>query len=180
LFNVRRERRTLIFKILEYINLYYFIAIIFFAFSRNIVLLSGFMVYPNRCLVNAAPPTTLELRFNSTLLAYSKENIPQESVEGILRRERDLDRMGTLCRDWIKSVCLQKGYPGDVAQTAGGQLFTSGSYRLGVHEPGAPLLVYKWCQGINDIENIYETSTKMEMVLLYSNPSLIIYTKRST
>jgi poly(A) polymerase len=101
--------------------------------------LGGRIFQPALPVVDAAPPTPLELGFNSTLLAYSKENIPQESVEGILRRERVLDRMGTLCRDWIKSVCLQKGYPGDVAQTAGGQLFTSGSYRLGVHEPGADI-----------------------------------------
>jgi hypothetical protein len=168
--------------------------------------------------------------------------------------------MGTLCRVWIKCVCPQKGYPGGVAQNVGEQLFTSGSYRLGVHEPGADIdtilvssicrvvsfgtenvteessvrdpnslakrihahpdvtifspvegaawtsicgtkpinsvtyfptgfrrpilnrLRYWFTSGVkaSTILKIYETSTKIEMVLLYSNPSLINYTKIST
>ena len=101
--------------------------------------LGGRVFQPALPVVDGAPPTESELGFNESLLSYSKDNIALESVEGIVRRERVLDRMGTLCRDWIKSVFLQKGYPLEVAQSAGGQLFTSGSYRLGVHEPGADI-----------------------------------------
>ena len=101
--------------------------------------LGGRVFQPALPVVDGAPPTELELGFNESLLAFSKDNIALEPVEGIVRRVRVLDRMGTLCRDWIKSVFLQKGYPLEVAQSAGGQLFTSGSYRLGVHEPGADI-----------------------------------------
>jgi poly(A) polymerase len=101
--------------------------------------LGGRVFQPALPVVDSASPTKLELGFNATLLAYSKENIALEPVEGIVRRERVLDRMGTLCREWIKSVFVQKGYPLAVAESAGGQLFTSGSYRLGVHEPGADI-----------------------------------------
>jgi poly(A) polymerase len=62
-----------------------------------------------------------------------------EPTEGIQRRERVLNRMGTLCRQWIQTVCTKRGLPRDVVNSAGGQLFTSGSYRLGVHEPGADI-----------------------------------------
>lgn len=101
--------------------------------------LGGRVFQPALPVVDSAPPTKLELGFNAALLSYCRENIPQEPVEGIQRRERVLNRMGSLCRDWIKSVCLAKGLPMEVALSAGGQLFTSGSYRLGVHEPGADI-----------------------------------------
>ena len=65
--------------------------------------------------------------------------IPLETKTGIETRERVLNQMGQLCREWIRYVCLQKGLPRDVVEIAGGQLFTSGSYRLGVHEPGADI-----------------------------------------
>jgi poly(A) polymerase len=47
--------------------------------------------------------------------------------------------MGQLCRQWIKNNCQKMKLPRDAVDTAGGQLFTSGSYRLGVHEPGADI-----------------------------------------
>jgi len=43
------------------------------------------------------------------------------------------------CRDWIRSVCLKIPLPPEAVHNAGGDLFTSGSYRLGVHEPGADI-----------------------------------------
>lgn len=47
--------------------------------------------------------------------------------------------MGKLHREWIKSVALKRGLNADAVESAGGELFTSGSYRLGVHEPGADI-----------------------------------------
>lgn len=47
--------------------------------------------------------------------------------------------MGQLCRAWIQSVCLKIPLPPDAVENAGGALYTSGSYRLGVHEPGADI-----------------------------------------
>jgi poly(A) polymerase len=101
--------------------------------------LGGRVFLPALPVVDGAPPTKVELGFNATLLVYCSDHIPQETKEGIQLRERVLNRMGALCREWIKSVCLEKGLPIEVADSAGGQLFTSGSYRLGVHEPGADI-----------------------------------------
>jgi poly(A) polymerase len=47
--------------------------------------------------------------------------------------------MGQLAREWIRHVCEKKKFPPEAINLAGGQLFTSGSYRLGVHEPGADI-----------------------------------------
>ena len=47
--------------------------------------------------------------------------------------------MGQLCREWVRSVCLNIPLPPDAVENAGGSLYTSGSYRLGVHEPGADI-----------------------------------------
>lgn len=48
-------------------------------------------------------------------------------------------KMGNLCREWVKSVAIKRGLSADAVASAGGELFTSGSYRLGVHEPGADI-----------------------------------------
>jgi len=48
-------------------------------------------------------------------------------------------KMGNLCREWVKSVAAKRGLSSDAVASAGGELFTSGSYRLGVHEPGADI-----------------------------------------
>ena len=90
-------------------------------------------------IVDPNPPTPKEISFNDQLMKFCQENVPLESTEGIRTRERVLNRMRTLCREWIKSVCRMRGLPDDVVESAGGQLFTSGSYRLGVHEPGADI-----------------------------------------
>lgn len=36
-------------------------------------------------------------------------------------------------------MALKRGLNADAVESAGGELFTSGSYRLGVHEPGADI-----------------------------------------
>ena len=101
--------------------------------------IGGRIVKPFLPVVDANPPSALDISFNESLKDFIQENVPLESKEGIQRRERVLNRMGTLCREWIRNVCTKRGLPKDVVESAGGQLFTSGSYRLGVHEPGADI-----------------------------------------
>jgi poly(A) polymerase len=96
----------------------------------------GRIFHPALPVVDGSWPTSKEEQFNATLAKYMEEHVPIESKLGI---ERVLNRLGALCRDWIRSVCIRRGLPSDVVEAAGGQLFTSGSYRLGVHEPGADI-----------------------------------------
>eukprot|EP00986_Skeletonema_menzelii_P001885 scaffold510_cov184-Skeletonema_menzelii.AAC.13 len=86
---------------------------------------------------SASPPN--ELQFNATLSSFISQNVPLEPIEGIRTRERVLVKMGNLCREWVKSVAAKRGLSSDAVASAGGELFTSGSYRLGVHEPGADI-----------------------------------------
>jgi poly(A) polymerase len=99
----------------------------------------GRLVTPALPVVDSSDPTPVERSFQESLQVYIDDNIPLESTDGIQRRERALNRMGVLVREWIRSVCTKRGLPQDVIDSAGGQLFTSGSYRLGVHEPGADI-----------------------------------------
>ncbi|CAB9502208.1 Nuclear poly(A) polymerase [Seminavis robusta] len=101
--------------------------------------IGGRVVQPALPVVDSAPPTATELSFNASLDQFCSANIPLEPTDGIQTRERVLNRMGAVCRAWIKGVCHKRGLPPDVVATAGGSLFTSGSYRLGVHEPGADI-----------------------------------------
>mmetsp|Transcript_57478 Transcript_57478/g.171484 ORF Transcript_57478/g.171484 Transcript_57478/m.171484 type:complete len:875 (-) Transcript_57478:148-2772(-) len=101
--------------------------------------IGGRTVTPALPVVDGSRPGPTERTFDELLGAFSKENVPIESDEGIRRRERVLDRMGALCREWIRSVCVRLQLPRDAVDSAGGCMYTSGSYRLGVHEPGADI-----------------------------------------
>ncbi len=83
-------------------------------------------VKPALPIVDGSPSNASELAFNSTLHNFIDANVPLESTEGIQTRERVLDKMGALCREWVKSVAMGLGLPQDAVEGAGGQLFTSG------------------------------------------------------
>lgn len=101
--------------------------------------IGGRSVSPALPIVDGSPSSPLELRFQSTLDAYVARNVSLESEEGIRTRERVLVRMGELHREWVRGVATKRGLNRDAVEGAGGELFTSGSYRLGVHEPGADI-----------------------------------------
>ena len=99
----------------------------------------GRVFQPALPVVDGEFPTELEQGFQKTLDSWVLDNIALEHSAGIGSREKVLDQLGALCRQWIRSVCSAKGLAPDVVEGAGGQLYTSGSYRLGVHEPGADI-----------------------------------------
>ena len=103
------------------------------------VKVGGRLFQPAFPVVDLSGPDDLQRGFQSTLAAYCQDNIPLESSEGLSTRERVLSKLRVICSEWIKTVAQQKGMPSDVVNHASGQLFTSGSYRLGVHEPGADI-----------------------------------------
>eukprot|EP00644_Phytophthora_capsici_P000048 jgi/Phyca11/100149/e_gw1.4.686.1 len=67
------------------------------------------------------------------------EHFPTESDDNITRRSLILAELRSIFRAWVKEVCMQKGVPEEMAADAGGQILVSGSYRLGVNEPGADI-----------------------------------------
>ena len=124
--------------------------------------IGGRIVQPALPIVDPNPPTPKEISFNDQLMKFCQANVPLESTEGIRTRERVLNRMRTLCREWIKSVCRMRGLPDDVVESAGGQLFTSGSYRLGVHEPGADIDIILVAPNVCRRQDFFGTSTDDE------------------
>ena len=103
------------------------------------VTIGGRVVTPHLSVVDASGPSKVEESFDELLSDFCKTHVPLEDREGIRKRERALNQMKNLCRQWIQFVCWKKQLPQDMVENAGGQLFTSGSYRLGVHEPGADI-----------------------------------------
>ena len=103
------------------------------------VTVGGRIVSPALPIVDASPPNATEQQFDAFLSEFSNDHIPLESETGLQTREIVLTKIKKECRDWIRSVCLKIPLPPEAVHNAGGDLFTSGSYRLGVHEPGADI-----------------------------------------
>mmetsp|Transcript_18409 Transcript_18409/g.24296 ORF Transcript_18409/g.24296 Transcript_18409/m.24296 type:complete len:785 (+) Transcript_18409:206-2560(+) len=84
-------------------------------------------------------PSKDDAYLDQTLFQYMKQHVPVEITTELQRRERVLASLKTIFAGWVRKVCLSKGLPDELAAEAGGQIYTSGSYRLGVHEPGADI-----------------------------------------
>ena len=101
--------------------------------------IGGRTVAPALPIVDGSSSSPPELAFQATLSKFVSEHVPLEPEEGIRTRERVLVKMGNLHREWVRGVASKRGLNRDAIESAGGELFTSGSYRLGVHEPGADI-----------------------------------------
>ncbi|PUZ60295.1 hypothetical protein GQ55_4G112100 [Panicum hallii var. hallii] len=62
-----------------------------------------------------------------------------ESAEESARREEVLGKLDQIVKDWVKQLTSQRGYTDQMVEEANAVLFTFGSYRLGVHGPGADI-----------------------------------------
>ena len=102
--------------------------------------IGGRTVTPHFNVVDGSfPSSPSEIQFNKRLSSYTAQHIPIETDQNMKVRERALNRIGEICRSWIQYVSRRLELPEEVIKSAGGQLFTSGSFRLGVHEPGADI-----------------------------------------
>ena len=54
-------------------------------------------------------------------------------------RQEVLGTLNKLVKDWIRDVAISEGKDEITASRAGGQIFTFGSYSLGVHGPGTDI-----------------------------------------
>ncbi|KAL8531769.1 hypothetical protein ACS0TY_008388 [Phlomoides rotata] len=62
-----------------------------------------------------------------------------ESHEEAIKREEVLGRLDQIVKTWVKHVTRTRGYNQSIVHEANAKIFTFGSYRLGVHGPGADI-----------------------------------------
>ncbi|CAI5704985.1 hypothetical protein KXD40_001731 [Peronospora effusa] len=89
--------------------------------------------------IRTSLPEPKDLEQSTKLQTFMDKNFPTESDLNITRRSLILAELRTIFRQWVKKVCMDKGVPEEMAADAGGQILVSGSYRLGVNEPGADI-----------------------------------------
>lgn len=90
--------------------------------------------------VSLREPTEAERRLDLSLEYYIKDEIKLESDEEMTRRDAVLAEVKAIFIDWVKFVAVSILHmPEDVAEDAGGELFISGSHRLGVRDVGADI-----------------------------------------
>lgn len=84
-------------------------------------------------------PTDYDIAKTRELEKYLVDAGLYESPEESTNREEVLGRLNQIVRIWVKSVSRAKGLNEQLVQEANAKIFTFGSYRLGVHGPGADI-----------------------------------------
>ena len=90
--------------------------------------------------VSLMPPKPDDLKNDSSLKEYMAINMKLETEEETERRKKVLQQIKDIFLNWVKTVAVEILHlPEEEATAAGGDLFISGSYKLGVKEPGADI-----------------------------------------
>ncbi|PON71368.1 Poly(A) polymerase [Trema orientale] len=89
--------------------------------------------------ISVAGPTDADLQRNVELEKFLIDSGLYESQEEAARRKVVLGRISEIVKDWVKLLTRQRGYTEQMVEDANAAIFTFGSYRLGVHGPGADI-----------------------------------------
>ncbi|XP_047337569.1 nuclear poly(A) polymerase 1-like [Impatiens glandulifera] len=82
-------------------------------------------------------PTDYDIVKTRELEKYLVDVGLHESQEEAVSREEVLGRLDQIVKIWVKSISRAKGLNEQLVHEANAKIFTFGSYRLGVHGPGA-------------------------------------------
>ncbi|KAF8114298.1 hypothetical protein N665_0039s0062 [Sinapis alba] len=89
--------------------------------------------------ISLGGPTELDVVKTRELEKYLQDVGLYESKEEAVRREEVLGRLDQIVKTWIKTISRSKGLNDQLLHEANAEIFTFGSYRLGVHGPGADI-----------------------------------------
>ncbi|KAG6644030.1 nuclear poly(A) polymerase 4-like [Carya illinoinensis] len=89
--------------------------------------------------ISLAGPAEADLHRNMELDKFLIDSGLYESKEEAERRKEVLDRIDQIVKVWVKQLTRKKGYTDQMVEDANAVIFTFGSYRLGVHGPGADI-----------------------------------------
>ncbi|XP_058006292.1 nuclear poly(A) polymerase 4 isoform X2 [Hevea brasiliensis] len=89
--------------------------------------------------ISMSGPTEADIQRSRELEKFLSDAGLYESKEEAAKRERVLDRIGQIVKDWVKQLTRLRGYTDQMVEEANAVIFTFGSYRLGVHGPGADI-----------------------------------------
>uniref|UniRef100_A0A7C9APK9 polynucleotide adenylyltransferase n=1 Tax=Opuntia streptacantha TaxID=393608 RepID=A0A7C9APK9_OPUST len=89
--------------------------------------------------ISLGGPTEYDLIKTRELEKYLENVGLYESQEEAVSREEVLGRLDQTVKTWVKTISRAKGLNEQLVQEANAKIFTFGSYRLGVHGPGADI-----------------------------------------
>ncbi|KAK6911991.1 Poly(A) polymerase, central domain, partial [Dillenia turbinata] len=89
--------------------------------------------------ISFAGPTSVDLQRTLELKTFLIDMGLYESKEEDARREEVLGRIRQIVKDWVKQLTRLRGYTDQMVEDANALILTFGSYRLGVHGPGADI-----------------------------------------
>ncbi|KAF8659131.1 hypothetical protein AX16_001901 [Volvariella volvacea WC 439] len=89
--------------------------------------------------ISVAESSPREKEVTVTLMEELRRQNTFESEEESRRRELVLGRVDALVKKFVRKVAEARGLSEAAAASAGGKIFTFGSYRLGVHGPGTDI-----------------------------------------
>ncbi|KAG0492986.1 hypothetical protein HPP92_006384 [Vanilla planifolia] len=89
--------------------------------------------------ISTAGPTLADLRRTADLQKFLVDAGLYESKEEAERREEVLGQLDRIVKFWVKELTSRRGYTDQMVKAANAIIFTFGSYRLGVHGPGADI-----------------------------------------
>ncbi|TYI71971.1 hypothetical protein E1A91_D07G026500v1 [Gossypium mustelinum] len=89
--------------------------------------------------ISLAGPSEADIQRNTELEKFLIESGLYESKEEAAKREEVLGHISEIVKSWVKQLTRQRGYTDQMVEEANAVIFTFGSYRLGVHGPGADI-----------------------------------------
>ncbi|KAK6125116.1 hypothetical protein DH2020_041129 [Rehmannia glutinosa] len=86
-----------------------------------------------------AGPSDVDIQRSRELEKFLVDSGLHESAEEAAKREEVLNRLRQIVKGWVKELTRLRGYTDQMVEDANAVIFTFGSYRLGVHGPGADI-----------------------------------------